>query len=103
MVLCRPARGPDQSAIRAAREAFHGLLDFTRIAHANRGDLDLERGRHGLNDGKLARAGSQDSVTKHYSPRQSRRNLLQQFQPFPAETKFELGKTGDIALWPRQV
>jgi hypothetical protein len=31
-----------------------------------------------------------------------RRNLLQQFQPFPGQTVFERQKTSDVTAWPRQ-
>ena len=58
MTLRRCARRHDQAAVRRAREGCDGALDLGRMADVDRIDLEPERRRRGLNDGKLAGAGA---------------------------------------------
>ena len=59
------------------------------FANVDRAHVYSERGRYGLDSGKLADptviAGSRMTA----SSRHARRNLLEQFQPFRAQVKFE--------------
>ena len=41
-------------------------------------------------------------IPKDRRARHARRDLLEQFQPFPAHAVFEQGKTGGVAARPRQ-
>jgi hypothetical protein len=54
-----------------------------------------------LYDGELADSRSARWITKYCYPRQARRDLLEQFQPFPGEAVFKLGKSGDVPARPR--
>ena len=85
----RRAPGPNQAAIWSACEDDDVALDLAGAAHVDRANLHPERGRHRLDGGKLASTASYGGVTKHCRPRQARRDLLEQFQPFAADVEFE--------------
>ena len=61
-----------------------------------------ERRRHGLDGGKLAGAGALGGIPKDRRSRYVRRDLLEQFQPFPAHAVFDIHETGGVAARPRQ-
>jgi hypothetical protein len=61
-----------------------------------------ERRRHGLDGGELADLGGIGGIPNDRRPRQVRRNLLEQLQPFPADAVFVLHETGGVAARPRQ-
>jgi pimeloyl-ACP methyl ester carboxylesterase len=98
----RRARRRDDAAIRDARERRNGALDLAGVAHVDRAYLHSERWRHGLNDGELADPGRTGGIPKHSRSRHARPDLLEQFQPFPAQTVFEHNEAGSVAARPRQ-
>ena len=53
-------------------------------------------------DGELADSGGYSGIAKDRRPGYARRNLLEQLQPFRAQTVFELHKAGGVAARPRQ-
>jgi len=55
-----------------------------------------------LDSGELAESGLAGLIAQHRCPRHARRNLLEQFQPFPACAVFEQRKTGGVAAGPCQ-
>src|SRR5215470_19171541 len=52
--------------------------------------------------GELTDSQGQGGIAKDRDPRHVRRDLLEQFQPFPAQTIFLSGKTRGVAPRPRQ-
>jgi hypothetical protein len=52
--------------------------------------------------GELADAGGDGGIAKHRRPRDAWRDLLEQLQPLPAQTVFELHEAGGVAARPRQ-
>ena len=102
MKLRQRARRHDQAAIRSARECRDGALD-----------LAASRTLTGLtstpSDGATAWIAANwpspagiGGIPKDCRSRHARRDLLEQFQPFPAHAVFELDKTGGVAARPRQ-
>ena len=85
----RRARRHDQAAIAGARECRHGALDFGRVAHVDRAQLHPKRRRHGLDRAELPDPGGDGRIPQDRHPRHARRDLLEQFQPFPAQAVFE--------------
>ena len=72
------------------------------VAHVDRGQLHAERRRHGLDGSKQASSASCGGIAKHSGARHAGRDLLEQFQPFPAQAEFEKHETGGVAARPRQ-
>src|SRR5262245_60946091 len=87
----------DQTAIRGARESRDGALDLTGVAHIDRGYLHPERRRQGLDDAELGGTAWYGGIPKDRHTHHARRDLLEQFQPFPADAVFEIHETGDVA------
>jgi hypothetical protein len=54
-----------------------------------------------LNGSELTCPGGYGGVSKDRGSRDARRDLLEQFQPFPAQAEFEKHETGDVAARPR--
>ena len=75
-----------------AREVTTDAFDLAGIAHVDRAHLHPERRRHGLDDGELADPRGYGGIPKDRYSRHARRDLLEQFQPFPAQAVFELIK-----------
>ena len=87
----------DQTAIRGARECRDGALDLAGVADVHRAYLHPDRRRHGLDRGELAEPGGYGGVPNDSRSRHAWRDLLEQFQPFPARAVFERGKSGGVA------
>ena len=51
---------------------------------------------------ELADPGRYGGIPKDRRSRHARRDLLEQFQPFPAQAVFELHEAGGVAARPRQ-
>jgi Resolvase, N terminal domain len=96
------ARRHDKAAIRGVREGGDGTLDLGRVAHVDWARVHANRRRHGLDYGELADPGGKGGIPKDRRSRYARRDLPQQFRPFPAQTVFEHQKAGGVAAWPRQ-
>src|SRR5262249_55399841 len=96
------ARSHDQTTVRRTPEGHDSALDLALIANIDRAHLHAERWRYGLDDRKLANAGGYGWVTKDRRPGDARRDLLEQFQPFPTQTVFELHKAGGVTTGPGQ-
>ena len=73
-----------------------------RRGHIDRVHLHPERRRHGLDGAELADRRRVWRVPKDRYSCHARRNLLEQFQPFPAEAVFEREETGGVAARPRE-
>ena len=97
----RRAGRQDQAAIGGLREGRDGALDLGRVAQVNGGYVHANRRRHRLDDSELADPGSYGWITKDRRSRHTRRDFLEQFQPFPAQTVFEHHKAGGVAARPR--
>jgi hypothetical protein len=85
-----------------ARECNDRALDLAGVAHIDRAQLHPERRRHRLERAQLPAPGGYRGIPKDGRSRHAWRNLLEQFQPFPAHAVFEQSKTGGIAARPRQ-
>ena len=96
------ARRHDQAAIRYARKCRDVALDLTGVAHVDRSYLDPKRRRHGLDGAELANPDGYGGVPDDCYPLYSRRDLLEQLQPFPADAEFERDEPGGVAARPRQ-
>src|SRR5262245_7926135 len=81
----RRASGYDQPAIRLACECRDGPFDLATITHVDRAQLHPKGWRHGLDCGELADPGCGGGVAKDRHSRHTGRDLLEQFQPFPAD------------------
>src|SRR6516225_7641772 len=92
----------DQAAIRRAGEGRHGALDNANVLHADRGNLYSERRRYSLNGAELGGSDGNGGIVDDSRPRHLWRDLLEQFQPFAAETVFERHEAGHVAARPRQ-
>src|SRR5690349_13795563 len=55
-----------------------------------------------LDDRELTDPGCNSRISKHGRPRNVRRDLLEQFYPFPAQAVLELDKAGGVTAWARQ-
>src|SRR3954469_17159650 len=89
----------DKSGVGRARNRSDFTLHFSRIAGTNEAKFHKVLRGHGLDDRELADAGNTRGIAKNRYPRHIRRNLLQQLQPFPGETVFELRKAGNVCTW----
>jgi hypothetical protein len=96
------ARRQDQAAIGGLREGRDVALDLGRVAQVNWGHVHANRRRHGLDDCKLADPGGYGCIPNDGRSRHARRDLLEQFRPFPAQNVFEHHKAGSVAARPRQ-
>ena len=65
-------------------------------------ELHAERRRHGLDRGKPPDPGRHERIAQHRHPRYARRELLEQFQPFPAHAEFVCDEAGGVPARPRQ-
>src|SRR5206468_11846535 len=85
----------DKSGVRRARNRSDFPLHFSRIAGTNEAKFHNVLRCHGLDNRELADAGDAGGIAKNRYARHIRRNLLEQLQPFPGETVFELRKAGN--------
>jgi hypothetical protein len=102
MDRCQRASRQYQTSIRGARECRDATLDLRGVAHVDRTHVHSEPWRHGLHDGELTNPGTYVGIPKGRCACHARRNLLEQFQPFPAKTVFKEQKAGGITARPRQ-
>jgi hypothetical protein len=91
------ARCHDQAAVRQAREGRDGTFDLGSVARSERPHLHAERLRGGLDGTKLTDSGRIGGISEDSHSRYARRDLLEEFQPFPAQTVFEIHKAGGVA------
>src|SRR5262249_3485796 len=96
-----------QSAIRPLRKGREGPLDLSRIllltAHVDGPHFDAQRWGDRLDRAKLTRPGSRREVAKHRRTPDAGSDLLEQFQPFRANTVLKVGEPGGVAARMRQV
>src|SRR5262249_49227515 len=92
----------DQSATRRAREGRDGTLDLAGVAHVDRVDPPLGRGRQGWDGGNWVGSAAWGGFPKNRRSRYAGRDLLEQLQPFPTYAVFGRHETGGIAARPRQ-
>src|SRR5262249_5025433 len=78
------------------------VLDLLGVSHVERAHLHAKRRRHSLDDAELGVPGRIGSVAKDSHACRAWRDLLEQLQPFPAQTVFEQQKAGGVAAWPGQ-
>ena len=72
-------------------------LSISPASHVDCVHLDPERWRHGLDGAELADPARIGGIAKNSSSFHARRDLLEQFQPFPAQTVFESHEAGYVA------
>ena len=86
-----------------ARKGRDRAFDLGRIAQVDRRltSTPSRRGRR-LNYSKLTDPGGYGRVPEDCHSLDARRDLLEQFQPFPAQAVFERHKAGRVAARPRQ-
>jgi hypothetical protein len=77
--------------------ALMPLLDVAGIMRVDRPHVDPERRRHRLNGAQLSAPSARRGIANYSYPRNCRRDLFEQLQPFGADTELELGKAGGIA------
>jgi hypothetical protein len=94
----RCTRRHDQTATRRARKGRKRALNLPGVAHVDRGHLYPERRRHSLDGSQLGVPGGARRIPKNRHPHHTRRDLLEQLQPFPTHAVFELMKP--VALPP---
>jgi hypothetical protein len=94
--------GHNQTAVRRSCESGDAVLDFAGVPRVDWNDLDSERRRHGLKDGKLPDPGRDGRVANDGGAGDTRGDLLKQFQPFPGYAEFKLHEARDVATRPRQ-
>src|SRR5260370_39814523 len=102
MKLRQRAAGHDQATIRGAREGRDSTLDLAGVAYVDRAYLHPDRRGHRLDRAELASPSGDGGITEDRGACHARCDLLEQFQPFPAQAIFELDETGCIAAWSRQ-
>src|SRR5262249_61643990 len=78
-----------------------GALDLAGIAHVDR--VRSERRSRSLDDRKLAGAGSERGIAQDRYSRDVWRDLLEQLQPFRAQTVFIIHEPSDVSARSRQV
>jgi hypothetical protein len=101
MKLRQRAAGHNHATIRRTREVRDSTLDLAGVAYVDRAYLHSDRRGHRLDRAELA-SPSGGGITEDRSACHARCNLLEQFQPFPAQAIFELNETGCIAARSRQ-
>ena len=72
------------------------------VAHVDRAHLDPERWRRCLDGAPQADPGGYGCIPKDRRSRHGRCDLLEQFQPFPAQAIFVLDKARGVAARPRE-
>src|SRR5437879_13132204 len=83
----RCARRYDQAAIRSTGEACDRAFDLLGIVSVDRPQLHAERLRRSPSSAELSDAGWIGGIAEDGGSRNPRRDLLQKFQPFPAQAK----------------
>src|SRR5262245_28225650 len=96
------ARRRNQAAIGRTRKRRDCAFNFTCLTRADRGQLQSERRCSCLDCAELASSGRNIGIANDGDPRHSWRNLLEQLQPFCAQTVFKTDKACDVTTWPRQ-
>src|SRR5262249_36162139 len=96
------ARRHNQTAIRDACEYLDGAFDLSVVPHIDWGYFYSEGRRPGLDVGVYAFFRNLVWIPKNCHSRYSWSGLLEQFQPFPAQTVFKRHKAGRVAAGPRQ-
>src|SRR4029079_4200987 len=86
-------------AVPGARERGRRALDLASVAHVDRAHLYPERRRHGLDDAVLSVPERIAGISKDCRSRHVWRDLLEQLQPFPAQTVFEEQEPGSVTAW----
>ena len=84
---CRASRH-NQASVRGARESRHGALNLSGVAHVDRAHLHPKRWRYGLDRAKLADPGRLPGISNDCGAGYVWRDLLEQLQPFSAQTVF---------------
>jgi hypothetical protein len=93
----RCTRRHDQTATRRARKGRKRALNLPGVAHVDRGHLYPERRRHSLDGSQLGVPGGARRIPKNRHPHHTRRDLLEQLQPFPTHAVFETHEAGGVA------
>src|SRR5262245_3763886 len=86
----------------SACESLDGALDLAGIAHVERSHCHPERRRHSLDDSELGGLRGASGIPKDRHSGDVWRYLLEQLQPFSANTELVNHETSGIAAWTRQ-
>src|SRR6516162_1804667 len=97
----RRASGYDKATVRTPRERRDGALNLVGTAHIDGTQFYPKRRPHGLDRCELGGSTGYGRISKDCHAHHARRNLFEEFQPFPAEGIFEVAKAGDITTRPR--
>src|SRR5262252_2543591 len=92
----------DQTAVGTACEAGDRSLNLAGVAYVDRTELDAKRWRHGLNCAPQPDAGRYGGIADDCHSRHAWRNLLEQLQPFCADSVFKGSKPSDVPTRPCQ-
>src|SRR5215468_7506960 len=95
------APGQDQTAFRRLCKDRHGALDLGGVTYVEWRQLDAERRCNRLDRSQLADTSGYGGIADDCNPGHARRDLLKQFQPFPAGAVFEQEEPGGVAAGPR--
>src|SRR5215471_14395095 len=93
----------DQATIRGTRECGYGALDLAGTPHVDRAHLHPKRWGQGLHRAELARPGRYGRSLQERHALHARRNLLEQLQPFGADTVFKQHEARSVAARPARV
>ena len=100
MPRLRRARGHDQTAVGSVGEGRDGAFYLAGVAHIDRAYINSERGSGCPDGAKLSDAGGIGGISEHGGLPDAGQDLLEEFEPFAAQTVFEQHKAGNIATWP---
>src|SRR6516164_3897564 len=100
----RSSRGSrhDHTAIRRAGEGCDAAFNLCGVANTDRTHLHSARLRGTLDSAELANPGWIRRIPNHQRSCHVRRNLLEQFHPFSADTEFVVYEASCVAPWPGQ-
>jgi hypothetical protein len=92
--------GTQPGSAMSRREQVQCAFNNANVVHADRGNLHSERRRYSLNGAELGGSEGNSEIADDSRPRHLRRDLLEQFQPFAAETVLKNHEAGSVAARP---
>jgi len=94
------AASPMMSSRCAVCRGCNGALNLAAIPHVDEAQFQSKRWRERLDCAKQAGTSRDPSLAKDGRSRHPRRNLLEQFQPFPTDGIFVDSKSRNVAARP---
>src|SRR5262249_26782804 len=96
------ARRRNQATIRRTRKGRDCAFNLTCLTRVDRDQFQSERRCRSLDCAELASSGRNFGIANDGYPGHSWRNLLEQLQPFHAQTVLQTDKACGVATRPRQ-